>query len=268
MSGSTLDHTDLSDANLRDVDLRDANLQSADLEGATLNRARLYGVQVGGATINPTTVLATPDRRCLYDPASDPEYEQSDENSDGTVWDTSHRLRKREASGSADGRTLGQFEKAIDTYHTLEQLARENALPDEESTFFARRQDMQRRQRRAEGEWGRWFRSWASNVVVRYGESPWRVIGSTACIILACALLYPLYGIETEGAVLRYATADVGLGQTLLESLYFSIVTFTTLGYGDVQPVGLARVIATSETIAGSALLALLVFVFGRRATR
>jgi hypothetical protein len=52
------------------------------------------------------------------------------------------------------------------------------------------------------------------------------------------------------------------------EAVHFSVVTFITLGDGDVQPVSLSRIIAALETIAESALLALLVFVFGRRATR
>jgi voltage-gated potassium channel Kch len=55
----------------------------------------------------------------------------------------------------------------------------------------------------------------------------------------------------------------------LFDALYFSTMTFTTLGYGDFQPATTAgKLLAISETSAGVVLLALLVFVFGRRATR
>jgi voltage-gated potassium channel Kch len=49
-------------------------------------------------------------------------------------------------------------------------------------------------------------------------------------------------------------------------TLYFSLVTFTTLGYGDVQPIGTtARLLASIESFLGALLLALVVFVIGRR---
>ena len=51
--------------------------------------------------------------------------------------------------------------------------------------------------------------------------------------------------------------------------MYLSTLTFTTLGLGDFRPQGqLGQVLAIGETSAGVILLALLVFVFGRRATR
>jgi len=41
--------------------------------------------------------------------------------------------------------------------------------------------------------------------------------------------------------------------------LYFSYVTFTTVGYGDLQPVGLCRGLAVAEAITGYILLGLFV---------
>jgi hypothetical protein len=35
------------------------------------------------------------------------------------------------------------------------------------------------------------------------------------------------------------------------DALYFSFVTITTLGYGDIQPLGFSRVIAATESIWG-----------------
>lgn len=52
------------------------------------------------------------------------------------------------------------------------------------------------------------------------------------------------------------------------ESLYFSTLTFTTLGMGDYEPLGFGQVLATANTAFGAILVALLVFVLGRRAAR
>jgi hypothetical protein len=48
------------------------------------------------------------------------------------------------------------------------------------------------------------------------------------------------------------------------------MLTFTALGFGDLQPVGFGRVSTAIETSLGAVLLAFLVFVFilGRRAAR
>lgn len=52
----------------------------------------------------------------------------------------------------------------------------------------------------------------------------------------------------------------------LLSNIYFSAVTFTTLGYGDIQPASsAAEALATVESFLGALLMALLVFVLRRR---
>ena len=49
---------------------------------------------------------------------------------------------------------------------------------------------------------------------------------------------------------------------------YFSVVTFTTLGYGDLTPLGLSRALAATEAFIGSFTLALFVVVFVKKMTR
>ena len=53
--------------------------------------------------------------------------------------------------------------------------------------------------------------------------------------------------------------------QAFLTCLYYSGVTFTTLGYGDISPQGLVRYLAFSEAMIGAFMIALLVFVFTKR---
>jgi hypothetical protein len=49
-----------------------------------------------------------------------------------------------------------------------------------------------------------------------------------------------------------------------LNSLYFSVVTFTTLGYGDIQPLGWCRVVAASQALCGILFTPLFIaFLFG-----
>ncbi|RKS75146.1 ion channel [Haloarcula quadrata] len=58
---------------------------------------------------------------------------------------------------------------------------------------------------------------------------------------------------------------------SFVDALYFSTLTFTTLGLGDFKPdptVQLARVLVTSQAALGAILIAIFVFVLGRRAAR
>jgi voltage-gated potassium channel Kch len=101
-----------------------------------------------------------------------------------------------------------------------------------------------------------------------YGEDPMRVVGFSIFLILVCAMAY--FFLDTTGAHPIYE--DLSGWQfyffEFLNSLYFSVVTFTTLGYGDISPVGVARFIAAFEAFLGSFTMALFVVVFVKKMTR
>jgi len=103
-----------------------------------------------------------------------------------------------------------------------------------------------------------------------YGEAPLRIIGLSLTIILVCAFIYSFTGLNYNGT-----TQAVNTGLPLKEnialfwsSLYYSVVTFTTLGYGDFTPVGISRAIAAAEAFIGSFTIALFVVVFVKKMTR
>lgn len=121
---------------------------------------------------------------------------------------------------------------------------------------------------RQDGRWCSWpwfpnskLRAWGSYVFGRgvygYGEKPESVIVVGLAVIAVWAMLYDI--LDAAGS----AASSFGT------YLYFSIVTFTTLGYGDLQPnPGMARVLAGSEALLGAALMALFVVALTRKYTR
>ena len=103
-----------------------------------------------------------------------------------------------------------------------------------------------------------------------YGEKPENVIRFSLSLIICCAICYFLFGVSYDNTVLQL-NFDNSFSQNLsalLNSIYFSVVTFTTLGYGDITPIGLSRLIAAIEAFCGSFSLALFVVVFVKRMTR
>ncbi|MEA5387657.1 potassium channel family protein [Haloarculaceae archaeon H-GB11] len=112
---------------------------------------------------------------------------------------------------------------------------------------------------------------------MRYGESPYRVLLTSLFVIVLFAVMFPLTGGIQEGRDGQDITYVIQnpevapmwwVGRVLFKSLYFSVVTFATLGYGDIQPIGpWARFLAGIESLLGALLAALLVFVLARIVT-
>jgi len=124
-----------------------------------------------------------------------------------------------------------------------------------------------------------WFNLSVSDFIYQYGENPWRVIRFALIIIFLFAIILNFSGIinsdstyliiefikksQSDEYTIRYLGPVLG---SFLNCLYFSVVTFTTLGYGDFQPaVGLSRFFVSLESIIGAITMALFVYTFARR---
>ena len=95
-----------------------------------------------------------------------------------------------------------------------------------------------------------------------YGERPARVLVAGALIIVLCALFYSQPG----ALVYRDGTIE----PSFFQGLYFSTITFTTLGYGDFFPSahGFCRQLAMAEAVSGGFLMALFVVCLAKRFSR
>jgi len=92
-----------------------------------------------------------------------------------------------------------------------------------------------------------------------YGEQPLNVVFCFLFTITGFAGLYSQTElIGPNGPITGQYT----------EALYFSIVTFTSLGYGDIRPVGIAKLFAGCEAVTGLFLTSLFIFVFCRKMLR
>ena len=94
-----------------------------------------------------------------------------------------------------------------------------------------------------------------------YGESPSRVAFWAAVIILLCAAIYAFTGISSSSSESTVHSFWV--------SLYYSVVTFTTLGYGDFSPPSsIARIVSASEAVTGLLLTSLFMVTVVRKYSR
>lgn len=271
---ATLHNATFRDANLTGADFRDADLQEANLERSTLNRAvcaganlrgaAMFGAVVGDAVVDERTTFG---EYCPYDPAFEPDPALAADRNGEPPWG-----RGDGGAGEDGGETdveADRLTRAAGAYRLVEQLGRTNTLPDLVVHSVVRRRDVLRRHHYATDEYGRWLGAWLSRLVALYGESWKRPVATGSVVVLAFGILYPLGGwiAPPNGQSVTYE-AFLAEPLAIADGLYFSLVTFVSLGYGDLHPVGFGRILAAVEALLGAVLLILLVFVFARRGTR
>ena len=115
-------------------------------------------------------------------------------------------------------------------------------------------------------------------LVFGYGEKPRRPVAVALAVIALWTAIYCAYGVETGYSQRILQGPDNGvpvihteptITREFVPCLYFSIVTFTTLGYGDMSPPdNYLRLVAATEALLGAFLMALFVVSLARKFTR
>lgn len=135
--------------------------------------------------------------------------------------------------------------------------------------------------------------------ILAYGVYPSRAFMSAVVLILLYAVSYTILPVipdagRIEGGEAQIADAKIHKGEFNGETdenpkrkitgefqitpkpeasgfpsmLYFSIVTFTTLGYGDMHPTGFLRIVAGSEALVGAIMIAMITVSLARQFLR
>ncbi|MDY6966696.1 MAG: ion channel [Halobacteriota archaeon] len=178
-----------------------------------------------------------------------------------------------------------EYNDLVGIYRRLKQSHQRYGDHSTAGEFYYREMECKRRQM---GFFQKQFWNIFYRGLCGYGERPFRVILASLGLILLFAVLYFFNGIMLVGAELStdsiinyklnfsntsfsnmsFSTIDYSMFKDFLWCCYTSVITFTTLGYGDVHPIGWSRVVASVETILGIFMTALLIFVFGRKMLR
>ncbi|WP_348613567.1 pentapeptide repeat-containing protein [Halobaculum rarum] len=243
---ATLTNASGINADFRGANLEGAIFKDADLRRATLEYARLYETILTNVHIGDDTALGD---RSVYEQANVQPVLSNDNPLEAASW----------------------------VYRQLQQIYQQNAHPKLARQSYIQEKDSRRRLAWDRTNYGEAIRWELSRWVMRYGSSSSRILLTSLTVIVVAAVLYPLTGgVEelTGDQAVTFAFEDPGdasqwwIGTVLFKSLYFSVITFATLGYGDIRPVGeIARLIAGVESLFGALLAALLVFVLARNVT-
>ncbi|MBG0761870.1 hypothetical protein BOO22_20955 [Vibrio cidicii] len=104
----------------------------------------------------------------------------------------------------------------------------------------------------------KWLVSMVNSIVWGYGERPLRIILFAVFVVSLYAGVYNLVDwVDKDGN-----SYDL----SLFDSFYYSVVTFSTLGYGDITPTtDILKILAGSEALIGALTIGLLIAGFSNK---
>lgn len=247
---------DLSESDLYRANLKGAHLFNLHLCNGSLMKANLEGANLHCANVENTNLLGIK----LHDAKLD-NIHIGDQLQQEVV--ASQKLKEKDKGSAIDN-----FEQSEEIYRNLRKSADNQGLFPLAGRFGYKELIMRRM---LMPKWSvKWCFSKIVDMLCGYGEKPENTVLFSLMLVLLSAIGYFLFGVNHNGEILQ-----VNLQHSLLEnihtfalSLYYSVVTFTTLGYGDITPIGFTRFIAALEAFIGSFTIALFVVVFVKRMTR
>jgi len=153
-----------------------------------------------------------------------------------------------------------EFSKAQEIFLLFKNNFHSIGQYEDENWAFKKEKDMERKSNFHFKTLHKWLWSCFLNGIFGYGIQPSKVIISAILIITLFAFLFMNPGISNIVGIEEITSNN------FFDCLYFSTITFTTLGYGDFRPLeGWGRISAGSEAFIGAFMMALFVYTFARR---
>ena len=161
-----------------------------------------------------------------------------------------------------------KYREAEEIYRNLSVHLSSAGIYEDASQFLYREMVVRRKQMPLFSI--RRFCSKSIDLLCGYGEKTYRILLSAAALIFFISWIHYLAGVRLGEQLLR-----LDWNQTFQNNfseyfacLYFSVVSFTTRGFGDITPFGLSRFAAALEAFIGAFMIALFVLTFVRKMIR
>lgn len=239
---SDLSRANLSHAHLYQLDLSGSSLLKANLSNASLHQANLHGCNLLGANLKDAAI-------------------------ENVIW--GQELLQEQLARDEPEQAELHYAEAEEVARNIRRNSQELGLNMEAGKYYYKERVFQRYQMPKYSTDRLW--SWLVDKISGYGEMPHRVVLFSGTLVFLCALVYWMLGVSEGGTILRYDPHAHWLRNlhTLAVCIYYSVTTFTTLGFGDISPVdNVPRLVSAMEAFIGSFSMALFVVLFVRRTNR
>jgi len=255
LNGAQLENVRLLRANLHNAQFKRANLKNAHLFRADLTHANLYKAALQGANLKEAKLGEAELLGATLEETKLPHI--------GYGGHDGYTIRN-EIEGTGHEKR-GEFAQAREKYFEAEEIYRaikrnlkNSGMSFAAGEFFFKEMVMNRKQM----PFYSLSRFWSKlmSISTGYGEKPYRIISLSLTYIVLSAMIFCCLGIRhTSGYFLQYSSS-ASLAENLAvfyDAMYFSFVTFTTLGYGDFTPVNSGKLFAVMEAYLGAFCISL-----------
>lgn len=274
LENANLSRADLSQFRLSDSRLFNSNLIGADMVGSHLSDCDLTHCNLSGADMTKASFSGSRLWNSTLDNANLTESDLSKTD----LWGArlfNVKLLHTDLS-NAKGLTVKSFSKngilsfrarineegllsAEESYRNLKQYFISKGMYNDASWTSFKEKTMERLSFKKKGSL-HYIPSLFMNMLCGYGEKPYRIVLSAVGTILFFSVLYLAFNSIEPSAAPK---------ETLnwIDYIYFSTITFTTVGYGDIipKPYWLFRGLAASEGFIGTFLTGLFIFTLARK---
>lgn len=156
---------------------------------------------------------------------------------------------------------------AADVYSQFNELFENNKLMDLSGEYFY----LYKKTERMNMEGISKFKSLIGMLTCGYGERPSFSLLASLVLVLTCGTLYMFFGVNINGEVIYFHPSLQNLFppyNQLIIWYHFSLVTFSTVGYGNVVPVGGSLIVSAFEMVFGVIMVGIWVSTLVRKMVR
>lgn len=162
------------------------------------------------------------------------------------------------------------YEKIFKVYKNVGSIFESNTFLNNSGEYYYLAKCMERKSLNGLGK----IKSYILWLLCGYGERPTYALITSLEILLLFTILYMFTGLDVNGEIIKYDIFFIlnlpinNLASDFFYSLYFSIVTFTTVGYGDITPIGYSIMLSGFEMILGVTMVGVWTATLARKITR
>ena len=259
----------LSNANLEKINLVDAKMEQANLSRANLRNASMYGINLKGANLFKADFenanLNNADlRNCNLLGANLSNTKLKNINW-GKDYKVINEIEAEKAYDNGDIETAKEkYKEAEDIYRAIKISMQSQTLGNETGEFFIR--EMVSRRKQFDKFSGARIGSKIIQITTGYGEKLGNIAFTIIGIIIACMFLYGIEGVSYQDKILGFFSDDFSLLSTIGNLFYFSVVVYSTVGFGEMVPIGpIGKSVMIFEGIIGGLVLAILIIALYKK---
>lgn len=242
--GANLKYTNFQSGKIHNCFFEDAKLEHADFSGATINSCQFVQADCNSMTLDGAKLI-----NCNFNDA-----DIKDMALEGTIVDPKTSFGKQLKSEKE-----GHYHFASIEYRQIKNVYRQSSLHGFADQYHYKEM-VSKRKLIPKTSPLYWLNFLFGDLLCKYGTSFVRVLLWSLVLILLTAFILT----ETQSLAFQSKVVE----PNFIDSLYFSIVTFTTLGYGDFHAIGPMRFVAAAEAFIGAALMALFTVIVAREIIR